>query len=340
MRIWQAAIAGMLTLAVAACGSGASGGQPGAAGNGRLEVGVVFPSLSAVNAAVWEGKAGHRIHRVQQMYNLEAPDWLWTSGVPAMMNAGYKLMLTFEPKLNADVYATSPSRLNDIANGVYDTTINRHIRLLKSSVLASFPDADIWIRFGHEMNGDWYPWGVQDAYGNPRNGNTPAIYIAAFRHVANLYRAAGIGANAVKWVWSPNVWPTDNFTALYPGDPYADIVAMSGFNFGPNTRLHPTLRWQPFDTIFRFTYDTLAAAMPAKPLIIAATSCAESGGDKAAWIDDMARKLRAGYPRLSAVFWFDEDKRAAGEADWRIDSSPAALAAIRRMYADTGLWLP
>jgi hypothetical protein len=31
------------------------------------------------------------------------------------------------------------------------------------------------------------------------------------------------------------------------------------------------------------------------------------------------------FSRLEAIVWFDEDK----EADWRIDSSPAAAAALR-----------
>ncbi|RMD62376.1 hypothetical protein D6833_06990, partial [Candidatus Parcubacteria bacterium] len=122
--------------------------------------------------------------------------------------------------------------------------------------------------------------------------------------------------------------------------PYADIIGMSGFNFGPNTVLHPNLTWQSFDQIFLGTYTTLAGAFPGKPLIIASTSCAESGGNKAAWIRDMAARLAAGYGRLSAVFWFDIDKRAQGEADWRIDSSQASLQAIQAMYADPNLWAP
>ncbi|RMD62385.1 hypothetical protein D6833_07035, partial [Candidatus Parcubacteria bacterium] len=65
-----------------------------------LIAGVAFGSLSPSLAAVWEGKVGRRLHRVHGFYNLDVPDYFWTTEVPAMLNAGYKLMLTFEPRLN------------------------------------------------------------------------------------------------------------------------------------------------------------------------------------------------------------------------------------------------
>ena len=62
------------------------------------------------------------------------------------------------------------------------------------------------------------------------------------------------------------------------------------------------------------------------------------GADKAAWIDDMTLQLKNGYPKLMGVFWFNVDKRASGEADWRIDSSVQSLGAIQRMYGASNIW--
>lgn len=55
----------------------------------------------------------------------------------------------------------------------------------------------VYLRYGHEMNGNWYPWsdGV--------NGNASGSYVQAWKHVHDLVVAQG--ATNVKWVWSPNV---------------------------------------------------------------------------------------------------------------------------------------
>ncbi len=306
---------------------------------GRLQVGVTLASLNLAQFTAWETQIGRPLRRVQRMYNLDEPAYLWNTEVPNMLNAGFKLMLTLEPKLNTDIYATSPSRLNDITAGLYDAAIDASINGIINNVQPSFPDADIWIRIAQEMNGDWYPWGgLLDAYGNPHNGNTAANYIAAYQHIVQRYRAAGLGENMVKFIWSPNVWPTDNFTMFYPGDPYTDYIGVAGFNFGPNTVLHPNLVWQTFNTIHNYTYNTLVAAYPSKQIIIAGISSAESGGSKATWVTDMATQLKNGYPSIVGVFWFNLDKTSIGETDWRIDSSPTSLTAVQQMYLDNLLW--
>jgi len=60
-----------------------------------------------------------------------------------------------------------------------------------------------------------------------------------------------------------------------------------------------------------------------KPIMIAETGCAESGGDKAAWITSMATELES-FPRIASMIWFNYNK----ENDWRIESSAGAQAAF------------
>jgi len=314
-------------------------GVPVVQATGRLEVGMTLASLNAAQFTAWETQIGRPLRRVQRMYNLDEPAWLWTTEVPNMMNLGFKLMLTLEPKLNSDIYANSPSRLKDIVAGTYDAAIDLSINGIINNVLPVYPNADIWIRIGQEMNGDWYPWGgLLDAYGNPHNGNAAGDYIAAFQHIVQRYRAAGLSENMVKFVWSPNVAPTNDFTMFYPGDSYADYIGMAGFNFGPNTVLHPTLVWQSFNTIFNFTYNTLISTYPFKQVTIGGISSAESGGSKATWVTDMATQLKNGYPSIVSIFWFNVDKTNIGETDWRIDSSATSLTAVQQMYLDNTLW--
>ncbi len=83
----------------------------------------------------------------------------------------------------------------------------------------------ILIRFAHEMNGTWYPQWSGD----------PAAYIAAWRHIHDLF--VQNGATNVQWVWAPNIWyqvslATDG-RAYYPGDGYVDWVRSTATTIRP-----------------------------------------------------------------------------------------------------------
>ena len=308
---------------------------------GRLFIGVTTPSILTSQFTAFEAKIGHKLHRIHHFYDFTTPAYMWTNEIPTALNAGYPVMLTMQPTLG-DPY----SHLVDIYTGVMDPYIDASIQGMKK-LQTSFPNADIWMRFGHEMNGDWYPWGSGLNQGTTVRhlGNTPQDYINAYRHVVDRFRAAGLGSKMVKWVFSPNVWYKDNFSQYYPGDTYVDMIGVSGFNFGTQSKNHPTLTWQSFNKIHQFTYNALTTLYPNKPYFIGGISSAELGGptgtvgvDKAAWIDDMALQLKSSYPKMTGIFWFDVNKKNVGEADWRIDSSSASLAAIQRMYGDKGLW--
>ncbi|PZF58233.1 hypothetical protein DEJ23_04900 [Curtobacterium sp. MCSS17_008] len=106
------------------------------------------------------------------------------------------------------------------------------------------------VRFAHEMNGSWYPWGQQ-----------PNAYVAAFRRVAGALRS---GAPGSATMWAPNegggypfaggpsaavagtpafdVLDTDGdgvltarddpYTPYYPGDDVVDWVGLSIYLWG------------------------------------------------------------------------------------------------------------
>ena len=174
----------------------------------------------------------------------------------------------------------------------------------------------MFLRFAHEMNGSWYPWseGV--------NGNTAGQYVAAWRHVHNIFTS--VGATNVTWVWSPNaIYPGSTpLTGLYPGDPYVDWVAIDGYNWGTNPG-RPDV-WKSFAQVFTPTYDALGALAPSKPVMLAELGSTEHGGSKAAWIADVLAQIPANFPRIGAVVWFNWNT----DADWSIESSPSAQAAF------------
>ena len=56
------------------------------------------------------------------------------------------------------------------------------------------------IRFAHEMNGGWYPYGVAfKSPGQRHNGNTPADYVAMLRHVVQRLRGDGVSHAVMVW---------------------------------------------------------------------------------------------------------------------------------------------
>ena len=171
-----------------------------------------------------------------------------------------------------------------------------------------------FLDFAAEMNSD-------DAWG----GHDPALFIAAFRHIHDLFLAEG--ARKVVWVWCPNVTDVDGGNArtmeYYPGDAYVDWTGVDGYNW-----THYNGRWMSFEQLFARVYPLLAAR--GKPIMIGEMGSAETGGDKAGFIDGIVPTLRTKFPMIKALVWFDVKK----ETDWRIASSAASKAAFARMAAD------
>ncbi len=181
----------------------------------------------------------------------------------------------------------------------------------------------IYLRPMHEMNGDWYSWG------RGVNGNTPEQFVAAWRRIHDIFRAAG--ADNVVWVWSINVRYGDNypFADLYPGDAYVDWLGIDGYNWGTDPHLGRP-RWQPLSDVFGATYRELTALVPSKPVMITETGSTEHGGDKGAWINQgLLDDVPTLFPRVEVVVWFNQ---ADGPSDFRIDSSGPALAAFRAVF--------
>jgi glycosyl hydrolase family 26 len=202
--------------------------------------------------------------------------------------------------------------LRDIVNGAWDSYIRQ------SATSAKNWGRPLYLRFGHEMNLISSSWGAHV------NGNTPADFVAAWRHVVQIFRDTG--ASNVKFVWSPNVdWGNYPFAAFYPGDDWVDWVGLDGYNWGGIGGS----RWRSFNDVFASSYDTLTA-LSSKPVMIAETAAPEATGDKPGWIrSGLEVQLPTRMPKVRAVIWFDRDK----ETDWRIGSSPATLDAFKEAIA-------
>ncbi|MDX6605110.1 MAG: hypothetical protein QOF23_1619 [Solirubrobacterales bacterium] len=203
-------------------------------------------------------------------------------------------------------------QLADVINGTYDSYIREF------AIRAREWNHPFFLRFNWEMNGNWFSWSERT------NGNQPGEYVAAWRHVHDVF--ASVGANDASWVWCPYVDPNStlqSLTSLYPGDAYVDWTCLDGYNWGPNAT--PPRTWRSFNYLFNSTYhqivDTIA---PSKPMVVGETASTESGGSKAGWIHNMFESLPTEFPKIRGLIWFEKPDGM----DWPLESSESALSSF------------
>ncbi|MCW2982842.1 MAG: putative endoglucanase [Conexibacter sp.] len=201
-------------------------------------------------------------------------------------------------------------RLADVAAGRYDAYITEW------ATSAARWGNPFFLRFNWEMNGDWFPWseGV--------NGNGRGTYIAAWRHVHDIFTS--VGARNATWVWCPNVDPDRDYTALkalYPGDGYVDWTCLDGYAYDTSAR-------QSFATLFRSAYDQIVTQIaPTKPMVIGETGAIDDG-QKGRWMTDAFTAL-AGFPQVKAFMYF-ENVDTAKNINWSVETSASSQTAFRK----------
>ncbi len=215
--------------------------------------------------------------------------------------------ITWEPWLWND---KNKIHLADINDGSYDQYI---FNWGKEAAEFGKP---VMVRWGHEFNGNWYPWAIAE------NGNSPSAYIKAYQRVHDLVEKAG--AKNVIWVWCPNnnsvpaeAW--NNPILAYPGDQYVDMVGLDGYDFDGTSS---------FSDLFSSIYSKILTSIK-KPMFIAEMATGRKGAEKAKWIQDMDKSLRGNLAGIKGFVWFNINK----ERDWRFDQSVASTQAAREAFS-------
>jgi hypothetical protein len=228
--------------------------------------------------------------------------------------------------LGAGATVQTDYQLADIYNGAHDAYITQWATAAKAWGHPFF------LRFDHEMNGNWFSWSERV------NGNQPGDFVKAWRHVHDIFQR--VGATNVTWLWCPNlVSPTSTPLAeMYPGDAYVDWTGMDGYNWGTD---HSN-KWYAFNQVFGMnpwtkhsTYDDIVALAPNKPMAIAEIATSKDGGDPAAWIKDtLTTQLPVNFPQVKALVWFNWN---AGDPtlEWPIESTPAMQSAFKTGIASS-----
>jgi mannan endo-1,4-beta-mannosidase len=151
------------------------------------------------------------------------------------------------------------ARLADIVAGRWDRYLASYARAVREF------GNPIILAFAHEMNGHWFSWGYTHT--------SPAVFIAAWRHVHRVVSAAG--ARNIIWLWNVNrdihrshpgiVSPPGEW---WPGRAYVDWVGIDAyFNTPADT----------FGSVFDVTLDGLQRFTHA-PVLITETAVGPNPG--------------------------------------------------------------
>jgi mannan endo-1,4-beta-mannosidase len=209
-------------------------------------------------------------------------------------------------------------RNRDILHGVQDQYIRGFARSL-----ATFRGV-VYLRYAHEMNGDWYPW-----------SHEPRLYVLAWRRLVRLFRAEG--ADNVRFVWSvnPNQYEgkrpwLDHLKLYWPGSRWVDYVGSTMIDFGGVRRArYQVARFAPRFAILRRVYR--------KPLMLTEVNTEYAG--RVDWLRKFRRMLR-GMPWIRAVVWSQLQSRGqanlkgSGRLNWNVQDDPASAAVLRGIIRD------
>jgi mannan endo-1,4-beta-mannosidase len=197
-----------------------------------------------------------------------------------------------------------------IGIGAYDTYLKR-----LATDVASYgakTGHGVIIGFGHEMNGQWFPWGYRHV--------APKLFVKAWQHIVEVFRQQG--ADDVTWLWTVNI--IDNKGGIpspapwWPGERYVTWVGIDGYYLQSS--------WT-FASLFGPTIKAIRA-LTIDPVLISETAAAPASAQPAKLADLFAGVHSYG---LLGFVWFDADH--AG--NWRL-STPAAFAAYRQGAATFG----
>lgn len=209
---------------------------------------------------------------------------------------------------------------DEILSGKYDEHIRQWAKGAKRFGRPFF------LRFAHEMNGNWYAWGSFD-------GNSADKYKKMWIYIHDIFEE--VGADNVIWLWSPNntdpYGEADSALDYYPGSEYVDWTGFSAFNWG---KANPWNRWIDFKTSSWNIYTILVDLN--KPIMVTETSSASAGGDKTEWFEQTLKKDIPTMPMIRGLVLFDEDYK---NGDFSLDKGMDVQDVVRQNLIDNGYYL-
>ncbi len=295
----------------------------GAASETGREFGIVTDPWQADE---WAAAVGARPTLVMEFEHWHRDRTLDSHFAAAQAHGMRSFMVSWEPWTPVDPalgrnaqYAEQARYSNAaIVAGGHDDYVRRFARSVARSKLT------VYVRFAHEMNGEWYPWS-RDA----------ANFVRAWRHVVDIFRAEG--ATNARWIFSvnPSLYQTDSVwldrvQRYWPGAEYVDYVGASVINFG-GAQERVLADFLPRLNMIHSTFD--------KELII--TEFNTSAEHRVRWLTDLRTWLVTDgtWVRgvvLSQVFSREQAQRGTrvGDLSWSVATDPDTRPVVRALIRD------
>lgn len=273
--------AAILTVVVAACGAPHSAS--------KLLFGVYEPSSPGSYTQLSQFTQATGVHPAIVSYYSQWWMGFQTSFADQAHAHGAEVLVQMQPR---EVSCQA------VSSGATDSYLQQYAAAVKAF---GYP---VILSFGQEMNGDWYPWG----YGKC----APSAFVAAWRHVVNVFRSAG--AHNVTWLWDPNVnyGGAPPLSDWWPGSSYVNLVGLDGYYAYPA---------DTFSTLFLPSINAIRS-FTNKPLLIGESGV--TAGDGTGKLKD----LYTGASDADAVGIVYFDVRQGGDPvhqDWRLEDNSGML---------------
>jgi hypothetical protein len=226
--------------------------------------------------------------------------------------------------------------LKKILKGTFDDDLREWAHAAKTFGTPMF------VEYGTEVNGNWFPWngkwnggGAKRGYGDKTFPNGPERFRDAFRHIVQLMRNEG--ASNIAWVFHVNdgdfpkkEW--NNFERYYPGDAFVDVLGVSVY--GAQTPLDDY--WEEFSPNMDAAYQRLALLSSNTPIALLEFGVTKNSplGNQAEWAATALSNIVNGrWPRLAGFSWWNEfwqnDKHPEHDTTMRVQDNPALANAFR-----------
>lgn len=212
--------------------------------------------------------------------------------------------------------------------GAYDD----HWRCLAESILANNPGvSEIVIRPSHEMNGEWFVWGV----GGSRAALIPD-FIASWQRFHGIFRGVP-GGERFRFSFSASEGASDP-RPMWPGDDYVDLIgydvywkpkAMGGEGWETNDPLEAWAK-RTTDPYNGWALAGMLAFAKAKGKPFQIDEWGVWGPDAAPFVEAMAAFIRT--QGLRAHTYWNSDAAYPGELHSRDATWPATTKAFRSAF--------
>ncbi|KAA1109659.1 hypothetical protein PGTUg99_030160 [Puccinia graminis f. sp. tritici] len=202
----------------------------------------------------------------------------------------------------------------------------------------------VWLRFAHEMNGDWYVWGQK-----------PALFLEKWKLVTAAVRSV---APKTLMLWAPNSgFGKDQdallggYTKYWPGGEWVDMIGLSFYHYGGHERANvlpsPT---EAQDTIKDFV-KLFGSKNHDRPVVLAETAAsytrsldgkpapgtANERDIKLSWMSQLlSRSMAEAVPELKAIVWFEvmKNENAAGNTPVKSEDFRIVTGQIKPLADD------